>query len=273
MAEFWECSNAEYHADRSAESHSSLDVYRASPARFHGRYVAKTLPPREPSEAMRLGTALHCAVLEPGRWLAEYAIAPEGIDRRTAAGKTAWAIFEAAAQGREILTREQELLVYEMRRALCHHADAAGLLSAKGRNECSAKWTHECGLNLKARFDRLLECGIDVNLKTAADASPEAFARQAANLGYARGAALYVDGKRALGLVGEHLFVVVSTTPPHEVGVYELDAASLELGRQQNEKTIRDLWWSYEIDDWTPAWSVGIKTISLPKYSFYEDDR
>jgi hypothetical protein len=53
---------------------------------------------------MKLGTATHCAILEPERFNSEYVAMPEGIDRRTTAGKQAYA--DLLASGAEILAAD-----------------------------------------------------------------------------------------------------------------------------------------------------------------------
>jgi hypothetical protein len=102
-----ELSNEEYHADTSAISKSGLDLVHRSPAHY---YAAK-LDPDRPAEkkdtpALRFGRAFHTLVLEPDLFFQEYAVLPEKVDRRTKAGKEAWAEFEAELGGREALTAE-----------------------------------------------------------------------------------------------------------------------------------------------------------------------
>ena len=83
-------------------SYSSLKNLLVSPRRFYNYYTAKP----ETTRAMLLGNALHCAILRPQDFDNEYAVAPE-IDRRTAAGKAAFAEFEASAAGKIVLTDKE----------------------------------------------------------------------------------------------------------------------------------------------------------------------
>ena len=57
-------SNEEYHADP-AISASQLKEIGKSPFHYWKRYVDPDRSPSEPTAAMRLGSLVHCAVLEP----------------------------------------------------------------------------------------------------------------------------------------------------------------------------------------------------------------
>src|SRR5581483_10081660 len=93
--------NEEYHAHR-ATSHSTLEMFRRSRKLYHAIHVARTMDRPEPTAAMQLGTHVHCAVLEPERFEAEYVYAPK-CDRRTTAGKAAYAEFCAATAGKTVI--------------------------------------------------------------------------------------------------------------------------------------------------------------------------
>jgi hypothetical protein len=75
--------NEQYHGN-DAISHSKLELFRRRPISYYRRFVAKTLARPEASEAFRLGSAAHCAVLEPDAFWARYALRPEvrGGERR-----------------------------------------------------------------------------------------------------------------------------------------------------------------------------------------------
>jgi exodeoxyribonuclease VIII len=76
---------------------------------------------------MRLGTALHTHVLELNRWDEQIAVAP-ACDRRTKAGKEAFAAFEADAAGKTVITADDAEVVMAMGRSVLRHPGAAMLL-------------------------------------------------------------------------------------------------------------------------------------------------
>jgi hypothetical protein len=57
-------SNEQYHADP-AVSASHLHAIARSPYHYWSRYLDPNRKPVEPTAAMRLGSLVHCAVLEP----------------------------------------------------------------------------------------------------------------------------------------------------------------------------------------------------------------
>jgi len=58
-AQLWECTAAEYHADKEWLSRSSFLEFVEDPALFAGRHLTGIIPPRESTGAMSLGTAFH----------------------------------------------------------------------------------------------------------------------------------------------------------------------------------------------------------------------
>jgi exodeoxyribonuclease VIII len=98
--------NADYHA-HPAISKSHLDLIARSPLHYWARFLDPKRVIPEPTPAMRIGSAVHTHVLELDKWDTEYTVAPDGLDRRTKAGKEAWAAFEAeSANGRTVLSRD-----------------------------------------------------------------------------------------------------------------------------------------------------------------------
>jgi exodeoxyribonuclease VIII len=73
---------ADYH-EAKALSKSGLDQFRKSPAHFRSWQDGKTR--NESSPALEFGTAAHCAVLEPERFILTYRMFTG--DRRTKQGK------------------------------------------------------------------------------------------------------------------------------------------------------------------------------------------
>jgi exodeoxyribonuclease VIII len=72
-------------------------------------YQAYINTPQEETKALRFGTFVHSAVLEPHTLNDLYATAPD-CDRRTKEGKAAWAEFQTANVGKTILDYEESAL-------------------------------------------------------------------------------------------------------------------------------------------------------------------
>ena len=244
---------------------SDLDLIAKSPAHFKCAV-------REETAAMTLGSAVHCAVLEPDRFAMDYVMAP-GIDRRTKVGKEQFAEFEAANHGKTVLSMEDGMLCHHLAQSVLSHALAAPLLVG-AMPEVSALWSDaEFNVRCRARFDALTPGGWIIDLKTTTDSSPRGFAKSVANFRYHVQAAWYLDGYQiATGgdLPVGFLFVAVEKTPPYAVALYELDAESLEQGRMVARRDLARYANARDLDHWG-GYSEAIQTLSLPRWAMTND--
>ncbi len=255
-------SNAAYHA-LDAVGKSDLDLIARSPLHWKQRAFS-----REETSAMRLGSAVHCAVLEPGAFENRYVQMPKHIDRSTKAGKDKYAEFLAAHDGKHILGVEDMDLCLSVADAVRSHPRAAALLSA-GQPEVSALWSDdEFSVRCRARFDWITPDGLLLDLKTTADASQRGFAKSCANFRYHVQAAWYLDGYQAatgdlpLGFV----FIAVEKNPPYAIALYELDAEAIDLGRALARRDLSRYANAREFDTW-PGYAESIQPLSLPRWA------
>lgn len=275
QCELWQVSHDDYHSDRTAWSHTGLDTFRASRKRFYREYILNDLK-REPTDAMQFGILLHMAVLEPERFASQVVVAPK-VDRRTKAGKADWESFVAESNGKHVADAEDLDRIRAMTAEIYTNPIAAWLLRLGGVREVSMRWDcRETGLPLKCRLDFLSNRESDgfivVDLKTTRNASPEAFAKSCFSFGYHRQAAHYTEGVRLLiGELPRFVFVAVGTEPPHEVAVYELDDAAIDLGNEQNTKIKRALSKCLDASDWTAPHENRVNMLSLPRWAYYDD--
>ena len=271
----WSCTNSEYHACHEAIGHSMIDCFRDSVLDYEARYVSGTTPPDEPTDAMRLGTALHALVLEPENFEDLIAVGPD-CDRRSNANKDRWAEFEAAHPSHTILKPEQLVQVQQMRDSLRHNPFAAQLLAGAGRREQAIRWRDApTELTLKARFDLVLDARIIVDVKTTSSLAGWRWRNTVNDRGYPRQAAHYIEGYRVTWACpgqGQHLHMVFTSEPPYEVAVFTLDADALMLGAQQNRKALDELAACYASGEWVSRHAGKIVSVSLPKYCFYDEE-
>lgn len=262
LGTFTQLTNAEYHADP-AVSKSHLDLVARSPRHYWHRYLSPDAAPPEPTLAMVLGSAVHTRVLEPHRYNVEYAVAPS-VDRRTKAGKEIWEEFQAEAEGKTLLTSEQDQLAQAVAQAVFEHPAAALLLSKPGKAEQSYFWDDEdTGERCKCRPDWHSECGrLIVDLKTTEDASPAAFARSIHKFRYHVQAAWYLRGLSA----EQFVFVAVEKQPPHLVGVYVATPEMVTAGQRVAARDLARLAECRAANQW-PGYSDEITPIDLPRWS------
>lgn len=148
------------------------------------------------------------------------------VDAATWTGKAAQEQQAAilASGGLPILTRDIETLD-GMERAVRAHSEASALLvDAAGGWEVSAFAEVE-GVPSKARFDRLLDTGEVVDVKTTKEGpGSQSISKAVANYGYDLQQDHYEAVAAAAGIeVTGFTFVFVQNTPPYHVTVVELD--------------------------------------------------
>jgi hypothetical protein len=241
-------SNSDYHANN-AVSHSKLEVFRRRPQLYYRRYVAKIILSEPATAALRLGSAVHCSILEPGEMTERYAIRPDGIDRRTKEGKDRFAKFEAMHEGKEILDMDEAGQVFAMTDAVRRN-DLAAQLLAHGQPELSwrsagASFALQCRTDWFNRDGCALSQGRPyiVDVKTTESLSSDefgSFERVVFKYGYHRQAGFYLPlVTELLGTpVFDFFFVAVEKVEPFGVAVYRMTDDACALGQ---DETVADL--------------------------------
>lgn len=236
-------------------SQSQAKTLLANPARYRWELTA----PREEKAVFDVGHAAHTLILGTGQ-----PIATVDVDARR--GK-AWteAADEARADGCTPLTRKESDAVHAMRDAVYDHPGARTLLELPGQSETSVEWTDE-DVDCRARIDRLAS-GVILDVKTSADASPDAFARSAANYGYDVQHVAYTRAVRAT--TGDDLpfvFIVVEKAPPHFVALYTLPPEAVERGERRWLDAL-DLFKQCTATDTWPAYGDDVSVLPWPRWA------
>lgn len=237
---------------------SSLKYMASSPLAY--RWVIDHPPPRKP--AYTIGAAIHCAVLEPSKFGERYAVF-DGTRR----GKE-WDSWLIAHPGHESLKPPEMATVLESAVAVRAHRVAAPLLH-HGRAECAITWQDPSGIACKGRLDYLQPTQL-VDLKSARQIDPRNFARASGSYLYHAQVAWYHDGAIAAHQLppdAEHPYIVaVEKTGPYDVGVYQLTAEDLELGRAIYRDLVTKLVACTEANYW-PGAVPDLAPLNAPKWS------
>lgn len=219
---------------------------------------------RKETDAMRLGTATHLAILEPELFAERFGCAPEGLDRRTTAGKTIWADLQEQ-YGASILKYDQYQQVSMMAESVLKKKKACKLLELPGDIELSGVWEDKAsGALCKMRLDKLIrDKGIIVDIKTTNDASEDEFLKTLFNYGYDRQSAFYMRGCRALGIeIKSFVFIVIEKEPPYESVIYEMGPQSLATADAQITKLL-PVWQQCVTSKSWPGYGDDVKVIDL----------
>lgn len=268
----WNVRRGDYHADRLCDCHSSLEVFKRSIVLYRAVFVDGSLAAPGPTGAQEFGTAFHTWLLEPEKFDQEIVVQPERWDLRTNKGKEAQAEFMAGSGGRAVISAAEFDTVQRMADSARSRRAARELLEAPGLVEQAIRWRDpDTGLALRAMMDKMVRGGPSVDVKTAIDPTPEGFAKAAANFGYHRQHALYVDGRiHALHESVPFLFLVVGKEPPYECAVYRLGESAESLGRGQNTRLLYELRDCKDFGRYESRMGDEVIDLALPRWAYYD---
>lgn len=252
----------EYHAGPGV-SKSILDLVHTAPALVQwSRHAPRD---EEAVAGVDIGDAFHALILEPHRFKRDFVFAPD-FDRRTNAGKAAYAAFLEEAKTRPVLTADHLRQLRLMRESTLAHPWARMLLEEPGDVEPSIYWTDpETGLLCRCRPDkRLTRRPIILDVKTTADM--DRFDRSIEEYRYHVQDAFYSEGyERHFGERPSFLFLVVSTTK--DAGRYPVRVFSLT---EEDKADGREAWRAdldlYADCERRGVWP-GIESITRPAWA------
>lgn len=249
--------NAEYHGG-SGFSNSGLSEFKKSPYHFWWTYLSGQAE-RTETPAMKLGTAVHSAILEPELFESEYVRAPQ-VDRRTKEGKDAWA---ALPEHKIALRADEWDQCVSMRNAL--RETKAGRKLLNGGEPEASYFVEIDELMMKCRPDYVTDNMI-IDVKTTDDASPMGFMRSAVKFGYHRQAALYMDILAEFGTPKDaFVFAVVEKSAPYATAWYYATQEMIDAGRAEYKALVQGLKTCLATGNW-PGYGEEIKPLKMPEW-------
>jgi hypothetical protein len=251
-----------YHS-ADAVSHSKLEVYRRRPELYRRMYVDKSVQ-RDGSEAFDIGSALHCAVLEPQHYSTRFPASP--FDTFQSSAAKAWKAQQICS-GAIVLSDKNARKIPKMRDAILAHRTASSLLTG---GEAEVSWRMKfpgLPVPLQCRTDYF--AGHVVDLKTTESLDDEGFRtfeNAFVKFGYHRQAAWYMSLLADCGVTcRDFYFVVVEKNEPFGVAVYKPTMEAIEIGCRENQTDLLALAQSYKSNTWfnTPE---EVHEIGVPKW-------
>ena len=237
--------------EHAAISRSELFKISESPEKF--KYYQEH--PEPPTPSLIFGQLFHAMALQPETVAEQFAVAPN-IDRRTKAGKEAFAEFEAQSEGKTIVSVDMVEQATAMCEALSRNDFVQKLL--KGEKEKVFFWNDDLtGEPCKCRVDCLTELGdnlIVVDLKSTENAETEAFMRSAIKYGYDFQSAMYSKGVEVnTGKKPLFVFIAIEKKPPYAINILQADELFICRGYDLFREYIgiyreckqNDNWWGY----------------------------
>ena len=254
---------------------ASLSITKLKELRRSPEHYQYALEHPRTSAPLTLGIACHVAVLEPERFVREFAV----WDRLTEAGRMAprtgqyWNAFCAENMGKTILTASERAIAWEVASAVRGNPAAMKYLFS-GEPEVTLLWETQ-GRPCKSRPDWLSR--IDgkpylVGLKTARDCRAFVFGAQCAKLGYHLQFAFYSDAYEAItGERARLIEIVVESSPPHAVAVYRITEDVLAQGREEYLRLLDTLTECEATGDW-PGPVPEEEDLTLPSWAYEGND-
>lgn len=256
--------NETYHAAEGISKSGLWTIYTKTP--FHYKYGV-----RKTSNAFDLGSAAHCAILEPEEFERRYYRGPD--DRRGNKWKEAQDF--AAYSNMECLTSgdyEQALVIRDTAMT-CEALQV--MLEGQHVTETSAYHVdEETGVTVRCRPDLYnVDNKLILDLKTAADGSLGGFAQSVGKFGYHVQDPVYTDvwSKAGGGDVEGFFFVVIEKSEPPMVSVMELDAAAVAEGHAIYRKTLARYAECAAANEW-PGYPADVQKVSLRKWDYRETE-
>lgn len=257
-----------------ATNMSSLKPIDESPKEYKHQLQYPVL-----TNALRLGIAAHAAVLEPARFITDFAVwRRRGADGRLAPMKKGTQFFDAFCAenpGRSIITEDDETDALRIQTAIMGCPEAMHYLG-HGDTEVTLLWrTGE--RKSKGRVDCISEMPGGtalVGIKTAADIRLEAFSRAAARLLYHCSWAYYHDGWQDIHgePPSEVVEIVVGKSEPYDVVVYVIGDDTLKVGRNKYLELLAKLDECERTNHWPGVdGGAGKQIFALPSY-MYDDE-
>ena len=259
----------DYHADKTSISSTGLRALLKPGCPAQYKYDRDH--PAPPKREFDLGHAAHKLILGEGEEIG----VTEWDDWRTKAAREQRDNIRATGAV-PLLSHEGEQ-VQAMADAIRRHPLAGPLFTpGNGIAERSIYWTDPAtGVRCRVRPDWLVirpDVTLIVDVKTAADASPDGFSKSIESYSYHQQGAFYIDGVQAAGLAPEgarFLFVAQSKKAPYLITVGELRDQDQDIGRARNEKALRIYADCLANDTW-PDWTgpvTEIPQIGMPSWA------
>ena len=233
-------------------SRSKLCDLKVSPYYFWAKNIAKTVG--IDSDAMRLGRAFHCAVLEPQEWGRLYSAAPKA-DKRTKAGKEAYADFLSFSRGKEVIEHKDYDLIKNLVFEIENYKPASQILRSCALKEHEYYFEYS-GHQMKAKIDAIsTEHNIVVDLKTVCNSKSErGFISDLLKYNYAEQVFLYsVAHWLKTGYKPTFIIISISKKAPYEINIS--DASKFyDYGKHSIDELI------IKYDECVEKWGLDINT-------------
>lgn len=222
--------------------------------------------PREDTVGLLKGRGTHTAVLEPERFLLDYALFKGKVRR----GKE-WDAFKELHKEENILKPNEYQHCMVVAKAVHAHPAASAILKVAKREETISWIDEETGLHCKARLDLIWD-GLG-DLKGVRSVHPRALPSEVARMMYHGQLAFYREGVRVTTGKNMRCYLICAEhAAPHDVVVREIDEDGLYAGWEMVRLLLNKVAECKAANRW-PGLSDEIETLQLPAWVWPEDEQ
>lgn len=265
---------SEYHADKTAVSSSSLRlIHYESEKHFHSRFIKGE--EKKQTDAMRLGTIIHKAILEGDEFTSLYIVEPkfEGLTQdgkmssQSKAAREKKEEWRAENFGKIIVTQDERDMIFGIIDSVMGHNDAMAFIRGCER-EVSGYYTDPgTGIRCRIRPDYKNSAdGVLGDVKSVRSCKQNDFMWQMIRLGWDFQLGMYSAGMEVIDGKPPFVshFLAVEKEPPYSVAVYVIDVGSLDWSQTNYRKALVRLKNCIRTDKWSP-YQERWASISIPE--------
>jgi predicted transcriptional regulator len=235
-------SNEMYHSHESISASGLKTIARSSVKHFLEQEFKET-------DAMKFGTAVHQAILEPHDFYDIYYALPNFGDLRKKENKELKKQEELKAEGKICLSHNEHEAIKKILEN--YNKNELAKHYCKGEIELSHYLKHD-GIDVRVRPDVINRVsGFIADVKTTKNNNPDKFRWTVRDFGYHIQAAFYMD---MLG-VDTFKIIAVENVKPYTVNVQTIDKESIEKGRKLYKKALDD-------------WKLYVRENKIKSYSW-----
>lgn len=276
---------ADYLADPALSQSQLKQLNELTPRQFWYNNLSPDREVEEPTDAMKLGSAVHMATLEFQKFKDEYVEdRTKDFNKTYKVQKAQYEEWKLSVEGKSLITKSDMTMVLRMRDALLSKK-VWRILCRNGYSERSLYWKDPLtGIVCKARMDYFIEpCeaypnGLILDLKTTANASKAEFSKSIYNYGYYNQLAWYSEGVRVKYDREEYpkfIFCAIEKKRPYDSNFFNGTQLMLRIGLMENKKLL-NLFADCKNNDRWPGYLDQVQDIDLPmwtidKFNFEEE--
>jgi hypothetical protein len=218
--------------------------------------------PRPQSDAQKLGTAAHIAILQPLQFETSYLKAKKS-DRRTVKGRAEFAEAKEQAEklGKIVLDSQEYSIALEMRDAIRSDQGLSSLLTGGVAERACFGYLH--GVHAKVLLDFYKPAAHEIiDLKSTKSAERFCFEKDIRKYRYHWQACWYSDlVKEITGESPSFKILAVESHPPYCAAIYEIGFDLIAIARKEIMESIEVLRRCRETDIW-PGYSSDVQMIT-----------